>query len=234
MTKLDADTVRRTPAYTFVEAAHYIGLPVSTLRAWCKGQDYLYKGKTKRFQPVIKPDGDPSEGLSFFNLVEAHVLAGIRRKRGIPLPRVREALALVSKLLEKDRPLLDVSFYTHGIDLFIEEMNRMVNVSRDGQIEIRDFLDAHLKRVERDPQGIPIKLYPFTRSEMDDDPMSVEIDPEVAFGRPVLLGRGVPTAVLADRFKAGESITELADDFEVSVDHIEEALRCEFDRQQAA
>jgi uncharacterized protein (DUF433 family) len=37
----------------------------------------------------------------------------------------------------------------------------------------------------------------------------IVIDPRVAFGRPVLTGRSVPTAILADCFKAGVSIEAL-------------------------
>jgi uncharacterized protein (DUF433 family) len=36
------------------------------------------------------------------------------------------------------------------------------------------------------------------------------MDPRVEFGRPVLKPSAVPTAVIADRYQAGESITDLA------------------------
>ena len=65
-------------------------------------------------------------------------------------------------------------------------------------------------------------------------PAPIEIDPRVAFGRPVLIGRAVPTSVLADRFKAGDSIEDLAGDFEVTPAAIQEAIRCELDRREAA
>ena len=67
-----------------------------------------------------------------------------------------------------------------------------------------------------------------------DAPAPIEIDPRVAFGRPVLIGRAVPTGVLADRFKAGDSIEDLAGDFEVTPAAIQEAIRCELDRREAA
>ncbi|HUL68583.1 MAG TPA: DUF433 domain-containing protein, partial [Burkholderiaceae bacterium] len=62
----------------------------------------------------------------------------------------------------------------------------------------------------------------------------VEIDPRIAFGRPVLIRRAVPTAVLADRFKAGDTLQELADDYDATAGEIEEAIRCELDRSAAA
>lgn len=233
--KLDHDARRRTPAYSFAEAAHYLDLPRSTLRAWCLGQDYAYKGRRRRFEPPIQLDGRKGEGLSFLNLVEAHVLGAIRRVHGVPLPTVRRALVYVSRTLGIDRPLAHTQFETNGVDLFVEELGRLINASRGGQTEMATMLRAHLRRVERDDAGIPTKLFLFTRRQADADaPMPVEVDPRVAFGRPVLRGRAVPTAVLADRFKAGDTLLELAGDYDVPPNVIEEAIRCELDRRAAA
>jgi uncharacterized protein (DUF433 family) len=235
MNKHDLDLLRRTPAYPFVEAAHYLNLPVSTLRAWCLGQGYAYKGRRRSFKRLIQLDGKRNEGLSFLNLVEAHVLAAIRRVHGVPLPKVRSALGFVSDALGIDRPLAHAQFQTNGIDLFVERLDELLNVSKAGQFEMAEFLRAHLRRVERDPRGVPIKLYPFTRTSIEgQQPAPVEIDPRVSFGRPVLRGKGVPTAVLADRFKAGDTLQELAGDYGVPTEEIEEAIRCEFDRRAAA
>ena len=56
----------------------------------------------------------------------------------------------------------------------------------------------------------------------------------IAFGRPVLVGKGVPTAVLADRFKAGDTLADMAQDYDTSTQAIEEAIRCELSRREAA
>lgn len=235
MGKIDFDTLRRTPAYPFAEAAHYLNLPNATLRAWCLGTTYGPKDEKRWFEPVIALDGEREEGLSFLNLVEAHVLIAIRRRYRIPLPKVREALQYVSNELKIDRPLAHARFQTDGLDLLVLQLDRLVNVSRDGQLEMGSIINAYLQRIERDPAGVPIKLFPFTRKEATDDaPAPVEINPRIAFGRPVLVGRGVPTAVLADRFKAGDTLADLATDYETSTEEIEEAIRCEIDRRKAA
>jgi uncharacterized protein (DUF433 family) len=233
MSKADIDRVRKTPAYPFVEAAHYLNMPVSTLRSWCIGQDYADRdGRPKRFKEVIDLDGSQRDGLSFFNLVEAHVLAAIRREHNIPLPKVRDAVEYLRSEMGTPRPLLDREFQTNGISLFVEELGTLINVTDAGQVEMREMLLAHLRRIERDHAGLPIKLFPFTRSNTSSKAF-VTIDPLVSFGRPVLRDRAVPTAVLADRFKAGEGISELAADFEVSRDVIEDAIRCELERTAA-
>lgn len=236
MLRIDLDALRRTPAYPFAEAAHYLNLPNSTLRSWCVGQTYTdRRGDRKAFRPLIRLDGKPGDGLSFLNLVEAHVLAAIRRKHQIPLPKTRRALDFVVKRLGIQRPLANARFRTNGVDLFVDELGELVNVSRDGQVEIADLMRAHLERIAWDDAGLPIKLYPFTRrADSAGAPTPVEMDPRIAFGRPVLVGRAVPTAVLADRFKAGDRLSELAKDYDTSTDAIEEAIRCELDRREAA
>jgi len=54
--RLKADKVLATPAYPLIEAAHYLNLPLSTLRAWCLGQSLRADAKTHRFEPLIRLD----------------------------------------------------------------------------------------------------------------------------------------------------------------------------------
>jgi hypothetical protein len=54
MAKRSTKSILSTPAYPFIEAAHYLNIPLSTLRAWCLGQGYREDGKTRRFQPIIR------------------------------------------------------------------------------------------------------------------------------------------------------------------------------------
>jgi uncharacterized protein (DUF433 family) len=55
----------------------------------------------------------------------------------------------------------------------------------------------------------------------------VVIDPGRGFGLPILEGPGISTAVVAERFKAGESMDELADDYGCSPLEVSEAIRFE-------
>ena len=81
MTSLKRFDAREIPAYTVGEAAHYLGVPKSTLRSWFAGQ--------RAFRAVIRPADAKALGLSFTNLVEAYVLTAIRRKHQIALPTIR-------------------------------------------------------------------------------------------------------------------------------------------------
>jgi uncharacterized protein (DUF433 family) len=55
----------------------------------------------------------------------------------------------------------------------------------------------------------------------------VVVDPKLGFGRPVLARAGVTTEVIQDRFLAGDSPREMAQDYAVDESDIWEALRFE-------
>lgn len=228
------EQLRQAPAYAMAEAAHYLRLPTSTLRAWCLGQAYGPKQSRPPFERVIEIADSKAKALSFMNLVEAHVLASLRRELEVPLPKIRDAVVYLQHELNSSRPLAEQRFYTDGADLLVEHLGGLLNLNRR-QYEIKDVIQAYLRRVERDASGLPIKLYPLTRVQAPgQQPRHVVIDPQVAFGRPVLVGTGIPTAVLAERFKAGEDEDALAEDYGVTKEGIVEAIRCELDLQLRA
>lgn len=227
LTRRSWPDLKDVPNYGIAESAAYLRLSPSTLRAWLLGQ--------AGFQSVIRIADTHTKALSFVNLVEAHVLAGMRRHHGVPLKNVRTAIQYVSQELKIDRPLANQQFETNGLDLFFDHLGQTVNASKGGQQAMAALLKGYLRRIDRDPSGVPIKLYPMTRgNEPDKQPKSVVIDPRVSFGRPVLVGTGIPTAVLAARFKAGESMDDLAEDYGAEKAALEEAIRIEFDLRDAA
>jgi uncharacterized protein (DUF433 family) len=193
---------------------------------------YPVAGRVKRSQPLIHLDDPRKQYLSFLNLVEAHVLAAIRRRHGVKLPKVRKALAYVSRQFRVEHPLIDQAFQTDGLDLFVEHYGELINASREGQHEMKEMIGVYLKRIEWDASGLPIRLYPFTRDTQTEvppalDPRVVVMNPAVSFGRPVITGTGIPVASIYERYRAGDSVADLARDFALGIGDIEEAIRCE-------
>ena len=92
---------------------------------------------------------------------------------------------------------------------------------------MKEMLAAHLRRVEHDATGLAARLYPFTRKREADEPKIIVINPWISFGRPTITGTGIATSIVAERYKAGESIDELAQDYGCERDYVEEAVRCE-------
>jgi uncharacterized protein (DUF433 family) len=226
------DDPRLLPAYSVAEAAHYLRMPEETLRSWVVGRLYPVSGQSKRSRPLVHLDDPQRRYLSFINLVEAHVLAAIRRRHGVRLPKVRIALDYVRKQFQVERPLIDQAFQTNGLDLFVDRYGEMINASREGQQAMKEILSVYLQRIERDTTGLPIKLYPFTRDTESAtapkrDPRVVVMSPTISFGRPVVAGTGIPVSAIYERYKAGDSVADLARDFRLETGAVEEAIRCE-------
>ncbi len=238
MTKREGKTYsgvdpREVPSYGIREAAHYLGMPLPTLRSWAFGRYYPTEGGRKFFNPILVLPDKESRSLSFMNLVEAHVLDAIRREHEIPLQKVRMALKFLERAFPSRHPLADRNFETDGLNLFIQKYGQLINISENGQLAIKQLLEAHLRRIERDSAGLPIRLYPFTRKREPEDPRVVVIDPHLSFGRPAIAKTGVATAVVAERYKAGESVEELAEDYGCETLAIQEAIRCELQLEAA-
>lgn len=89
---------------------------------------------------------------------------------------------------------------------------------------MRHILEQHLRRVEWDDSRFPVRLYPFTSSVSASSERPIAIDPRIAFGRPVVLRAGVSTAAIVARIDAGETIDAIAEDYELGVAEIEEAV----------
>lgn len=104
--KPDRSDIRDQPAYGLTEAARYLRLPRATLRTWLVGRAYPRAGEQATFQPLIAPANRQPIQLSFYNLIEAHVLRALRTEHGVSLAALRKAIAYAESALGLDRLLL--------------------------------------------------------------------------------------------------------------------------------
>jgi uncharacterized protein (DUF433 family) len=198
---------RDIPNYSVSEAAGYLTIPVDRLRSWLA-------------RSLIKIPDSNTKLLSFINLVEAHVLRGIFLSNEISLDRVSTAINKINEQFHKPHLLARNEF-----NLFIDNLGQFLQLSASKQQEMQKILHIFLNRIERDDEGLAVRLFPFTKQPHPDAPKTVKIDPKISFGRPVLMGTGIPTDILAERYKAGESIEKLAEDYNCARLQIEEGIR---------
>lgn len=107
----------------------------------------------------------------------------------------------------------------------MRELDSIVNLSRHGQLAIPEIVTVHLERVEYDKGRF--RFYPFVRERSKAEPKFIVINPAIGFGKPVVAGTGISTAVIASRFNARESVPELAREYGLEENQIEEAIRWE-------
>jgi uncharacterized protein (DUF433 family) len=204
------------PAYGVPEAARYLRTPYQTLRYWLTGFGHM---------PPIIQMAAPNR-LSYLNLLECHMVMAMREVHHLRLPKVRRALASLDKLFPSKHPFLDTVLETNGVDVLTDNLGKKVNLSRNGQLEMTNFLTLHLQRIEVKPDGV-FRFFPFVMIRSSTEPKYIAIEPTVGFGKPVIAGTGISTATIAARFNARESVDELAEEYGRTKREIEEAIRWE-------
>jgi uncharacterized protein (DUF433 family) len=214
---------RDAPAYTVAEAARYLRLPAATLSAWALGRQYPTAEGGARFCPLIPPASRKPLLLSFWNLIEAHVLRSLRTEHGVSVPALRSALDYAEKELSIERLLLRPELRTNAGGVFLENYGALIELSASGQLAMRRVLEEHLKRIEWDRSKFPVQLYPFLPAGEAEKERPIVIDARLAFGRPVLASKSISTRAIADRIDAGEPVADVAADYGLDASEIEQA-----------
>ena len=213
-------TVLDRRIYVMSDVDRYLGLPGGTARRWIDG--YIRGGRT--YPPVIRESSTGEESASWGEFVETSLLAGFR-DRGVSMQKLRPAVERLREELDTPYPLaaqrtwLDVE--GQELVLRIQESTQLEDdlrfvVVRSGQLMLSAPTQSFVERV-RYLDGVV--------NEMDLGAGGVVANPQRAAGRPAV--RAVPSEVLAEGFRAGESTVDLAAHYELSPTEVEAAIRYE-------
>jgi uncharacterized protein (DUF433 family) len=234
MTK-DRDDIRfDVPLYTLAEAAHALDVPATTFATWARGYDRAAGKKQWHGDPIVTSLGGPPRQASipFVGLAEGMVLAAVR-KSGVPLQRVRPALAALAADIGVEHALASRRLYTDGAELLYDyaesadvldesdaDVVRDLVVVRSRQRVFAEVVEHYLERISygSDDYASKIRLPAY-------DYATVVADPERSFGQPIFERSAVPVSNVLDRFWAGEDIDAVSDEFGVPRAEIEDVLR---------
>jgi len=202
------------PNYRIGDAARYARISPQTVAAWHR----------TGVRPTLSQK-EKGDALSYLQLIEVAVVAAFR-KSGVPLKAIRDAREYLCSKLKSEFPFAEYKFKTDGKTLFLDyeqiEGDRgrgtLIRPDRQGQLAWESVI-GRLQEFEYDQEGIAIRWHVSGK----DSP--IVIDPRVAFGAPTV--SGMPTAALKGRWSAGESITDIADDFQISEYDVIAALKFE-------
>jgi uncharacterized protein (DUF433 family) len=213
---------RAMPRYTVGEAASYLGLPESTMRAWFVGMPYGTNPNVRKYEPILKP---ATNGLlSFYDIASAHVLMALKAK-GVPQSDIRDVVQhLQREYPDSCYPLLGREFFLFGRDVVIKQVGSRLNLSRSRQLGLKAVMDKFLARVEVDANLMPVRFSPlYTHRERGKG--YIVIDPDFASGRPVIRGTGIAAELIAKRKGSGESEAYIAKDYRISRRAVKEAIK---------
>ena len=222
------------PLYTVGEAARWLAVPASTLSTWARGHTRLRPSAADvSGDPVlttVKRLGGPrGPDIPFVGLAEGLVLTAMRRS-GVPLQRIRPALAAMEKEFGLPHALASRKLYTDGAEVLFDyavdaddavagAVKELV-VVRSGQRVLNAVVEQYLSRVTYGEDGYAslLRLPGYTEADVVADPLR-------SFGRPVFSRGGARVDDALAMFRGGESLETVAEEYRVPPAELEDAVR---------
>lgn len=224
---MSADILERG-IYGMSQVDRLLELPAGTARRWIDG----YERAGKRYASVIREDSTGDEIVTWGEFIEAGLLAAYRDK-GVPLRRMRPAIELLREQTGIRYPLAHFRPLVGSKELVLRVQSEVglekalwLVVVRNQQLVLAPESDAFVDKLEFVNDGPVIRMRPAGPAS------PVVVDPLRAFGMPVV--RSVRTEVIAEEFRAGDSLQSIAAGFELEVDDVTAALRFEMQQAQTA
>ena len=221
-----------TGIYVRTDAARLIGVAPSRLRRWVDGYTYWPEGSprtsSRRRRPRIVrrdlPVIDKSIALSFVELMELRVVKALL-DFDMSLQAVRSVANVAAEYFGTEHPLASKRLYTDGRKAFAA----VLGDDRDEP----DLVELSRNRIQ---QVIAGKVFHPFLAEIDFNPKTalaerwwprgkkvpVVLDPQIAFGAPIVAGTAIRTSTLV-RMADEVGAAETADAFDLKMSDVEAA-----------
>jgi uncharacterized protein (DUF433 family) len=215
------------PVYGMSQVDRLLGLTSGTARRWIDG----YKRGKREYPPVVRLETTHDELVTWGEFVETRLLAEYRG-RGVSVQHMRPAIDRLRDRFDTRYPLAHARPFTltMGRELVLEVQDDVgldrhlhLVVARNDQIVLTDPALQFVESAEFGQQSDVVeRLRPVT--EVGE----VVIDPLRQFGEPVV--GSVRTEILAEQYRAGETIEGISRLFDLDGSLVEAALRYELIR----
>lgn len=217
--------------YTVPDAARLAGVNQTRIRRWLTGNARVYKGEVINDPPLWSPvlnDIGGSLHLTFRDLIELRFVDLFRQQK-ISMPYLRKVVHAAQTLVGDSHPFSTSRFKTDGKNLYMELVYRtkepeLIEVL-SGQHAFHSIISVGLKDIEFHG-GVASRWFPLAGKG------EVVVDPQRAFGQPILDESGVPTGTIRLLADAGRTAKEISADFELPEKSVKAALA--FESQLAA
>lgn len=213
--------------YEPAEAARILGISSQKIRRWLSGYSYQSAEGKKQRLPLWDPKYGDDEDLylGFRDLIEIRFVDAFVRA-GLSKNSVRSLLTNARQLIDSNYPLSTAQFKTDGKTIFLQTISGSdehcaIDV-KNGQHVFQSVVQPSFRDLDFE-DGIVSKWY------VDGRRNKIAIDPEVAFGQPVIDETGIPTSRLLEAFNAEKSERIVANQFDLPISVVRRAI--EFERK---
>jgi len=223
MTDTDNITYIGRGFYTTAEAARLLKMPAVNIRRWLGGYSYKKNGETREIAPLWTPQFPLEEGgieLDFYDLAELRFVSAFLRA-GLKLPAIRNCLNHARQCGFSERPFLNGRFKTDGKTIFLESAEK---ADKSSLLDLKNKQYAITEVIQKTFRDLDIANDMVYRWRPFGGKKSIIIDPQYAFGQPIIADYAVPTAALAQAAESEGSEKAAAEVYELPVRHVHDAV----------
>ncbi len=211
--------------YTMSQADRLLGLSAGTSRRWING----YARNGKQHDPLVRESPTDSEMVTWGEFVEARLISEYRRQ-GVTVFRMRPAIMALKQEYRANYPLaMAQPFLSAENRELVMEIQQKTNldpalrfVIRSGQLilpslEVMRFQSAADYSKDSDYRSV-VQRFQLSKN--------IVLDPKYSSGEPTVSGRRLRVDTITEAIVSGMSQEDVADTWKISIDTVEEAVRC--------
>ena len=220
--------LRTVPTYTIPEAAEFLAIRPRTMFSWYEGNE-----------PILKASAvcGSIHLLSYRDIEEVYRVYLLRERFQFSLQFLKRSMRNARKMFRSQHPLQRADAVKECLqDLVYDKPARGNNPrtitslgQKPGQQSIKEVVDMFAERIE--PGEF---IYPWRFASTDHQSRPVSMNPNIMSGRLVVVGTRIPVNTLLGSKRAGETIQQIANDYNLDPDVVEKALIHIGVRQKAA
>lgn len=214
------------PAYSLAEASRLVNMKKWTVRRYLRGYKYDYAEQRVQQPPVVKGSKIKEPYASFLDLIDLIFIRELL-KRGFFLPTIRKALDEARDWLGTPH-FARSEFFTAGVNEIALRLPRdgcMIVLLTGGQSAMPQIIEMFSDKLDFEnitEYGFVKRWYPRGMDGM------IVIDPTISFGRPTIIGTGIPTNNIYDLYLGEEKELEpVSKWFNIPQNHVQTAVQFE-------
>lgn len=216
-----------TPLYTVAEAALFLGVAPTSFGNWARGYRVTFRSRQPVVGRAIVTSFEAARrypSIPFVGLAEGFVVLAFR-KAGVSLQHIRKAVAVLERDVGIEHALASQRLFTDGASVLYdyaadEQDEELLTHVVTQQRILADVIRQYLRLITYGSDGWPERLV----SPATSRPVVVA-DPERSSGQPIFIRGGVRVEDVLDRWRGGDPLASVAEDFGVPAEDVEDILR---------
>ena len=209
--------------YSLQEAEKLTGAQARDVSRWLFGHTFKDGVSAPLWTPQLA--SLDAKVVGFRDLMELRIVQAFR-DHNVPLRVIRAAIDGAKAMFGTEYPFTAHRFLIDGKSIFSKALQEHDDAERPDLAEchlifkrlVRPALYAGIEFADNGQAG---RWFPLKRSKV------IVLDPEIAFGKPVLTDYGVRTEIVAEAFKVEKNKRIVASLFDIPVAAVDAAIRYE-------